>query len=50
MAIVSPDQQNNMAQHTSQNRSGITNTPVLQQRIKPLGVATPLVMASPIRR
>ncbi|KAH8411375.1 hypothetical protein KR215_002954 [Drosophila sulfurigaster] len=27
-----------------------TATPTMQQRIKPLGVATPLVMASPVRR
>ncbi|BFG00665.1 neurogenic protein mastermind [Drosophila madeirensis] len=31
-------------------RSGTTTaTPTMQQRIKPLGVATPLVMASPVR-
>ena len=33
-----------------QQRSGTTATPTMQQRIKPLGVATPLVMASPVRR
>ncbi|XP_053949236.1 palmitoyltransferase ZDHHC8 [Anastrepha ludens] len=37
-------------QGAQQQRSGTTATPTMQQRIKPLGVATPLVMASPVRR
>lgn len=36
----------------AQNQRGgtTTATPTMQQRIKPLGVATPLVVASPVRR
>lgn len=38
-------------QQQQQQRVGATTaTPTMQQRIKPLGVATPLVMASPVRR
>ncbi|XP_065364405.1 palmitoyltransferase ZDHHC8 isoform X1 [Calliphora vicina] len=49
---MSPDHPNHMQQQQqqAQNRSGTTATPTMQQRIKPLGVATPLVMASPVRR
>ncbi|XP_033169339.1 neurogenic protein mastermind-like isoform X1 [Drosophila mauritiana] len=34
----------------NQRSATTTATPTMQQRIKPLGVATPLVMASPVRR
>ncbi|XP_017029189.1 palmitoyltransferase ZDHHC8 [Drosophila kikkawai] len=34
----------------NQRSAATTATPTMQQRIKPLGVATPLVMASPVRR
>lgn len=34
----------------SQRGGTTTATPTMQQRIKPLGVATPLVSASPVRR
>jgi len=34
----------------NQRSANTTATPTMQQRIKPLGVATPLVMASPVRR
>ncbi|KAI8125373.1 putative palmitoyltransferase ZDHHC8 [Lucilia cuprina] len=50
---MSPDHPNHLQQQQqqqAQNRSGTTATPTMQQRIKPLGVATPLVMASPVRR
>ena len=49
---MSPDHPNHIQQQQqqAQNRSGTTATPTMQQRIKPLGVATPLVMASPVRR
>lgn len=51
--VMSPDHPNPMnqpQQQQAQSRSGNTATPTMQQRIKPLGVATPLVMASPVRR
>lgn len=51
---MSPDHPNHISQQQqqqqAQNRTGTTATPTMQQRIKPLGVATPLVMASPVRR
>ncbi|XP_059224259.1 palmitoyltransferase ZDHHC8 isoform X3 [Stomoxys calcitrans] len=53
---MSPDnpnhisQQQQLQQQQAQNRTGTTATPTMQQRMKPLGVATPLVMASPVRR
>ena len=34
----------------AQARNATSATPTMQQRMKPLGVATPLVMASPVRR
>uniref|UniRef100_A0A1I8N8J5 Palmitoyltransferase DHHC domain-containing protein n=1 Tax=Musca domestica TaxID=7370 RepID=A0A1I8N8J5_MUSDO len=43
-------QQQQQQQQQAQNRTGTTATPTMQQRMKPLGVATPLVMASPVRR
>ncbi|KAH8388031.1 hypothetical protein KR093_011222, partial [Drosophila rubida] len=42
--------QGGMAVAQSQRGGNTTATPTMQQRIKPLGVATPLVMASPVRR
>ncbi|XP_075159178.1 zinc finger DHHC-type containing 8 isoform X1 [Haematobia irritans] len=51
---MSPDHPNHISQQQqqqqAQNRTGTTATPTMQQRMKPLGVATPLVMASPVRR
>ncbi|XP_020715462.1 palmitoyltransferase ZDHHC5 isoform X4 [Ceratitis capitata] len=44
-----PAHPSNQAGAQQQQRSGTTATPTMQQRIKPLGVATPLVMASPVR-
>lgn len=53
--MLSPDHPSPLVQHQQQmmgpNRnSGTTATPTMQQRIKALGVATPLAMSSPIRR
>ncbi|KAL5276899.1 ZDHHC8 family protein [Megaselia abdita] len=51
--MISPDHPSPLTQHQmmGQNRnSGTTATPTMQQRIKALGVATPLAMSSPIRR
>ncbi|XP_023034757.1 palmitoyltransferase ZDHHC8 isoform X5 [Drosophila willistoni] len=43
-------QQQQVISVAQNQRSGTTTaTPTMQQRIKPLGVATPLVMASPVR-
>lgn len=50
---LSPDHPNHPSQNMGQlggQRSGTSATPTMQQRIKALGVATPLAMSSPVRR
>lgn len=46
---LSPDHPTHPSQNFGQ-RSGTSATPTMQQRIKALGVATPLAMSSPVRR
>lgn len=54
MITIQQQQQQLQQQQQQQNQQGIPRgasaTPTMQQRIKALGVATPLAMSSPVRR
>jgi hypothetical protein len=43
-------QHQQMQQQQQINQRGASATPTMQQRIKALGVATPLTISSPVRR